>query len=734
MIRVLIVGLLQIFVALPVLAQEAIWVLEDTTASRSIEDVVGSPASFVKTTDTHKGFSPSVFWLRVDLTNESAQRQTQVVQFKSHLLPKIELYGVRENANTTAVSGLSIDRAERPLPTLLPSFPIELEAGRSATLHFKITSSFEIELAYEVKTLNVALADNGRFENLRYALALGLLILLAYNIASAIIIRQALHWLYVVFVSFMLCTQAIEIQLIPLGRHFAAVSGALGLICATLFLASLFNQLRDKFASSGIAICTIAILIPLVLYGPAAAYQSLMSLSVPLSLLLLSAQVIVSLVKRKPYSKLVFAGWTAFVGGTALALMGGNGVLPFEFQSAYAVGSLLEATLFSVLLAYRLHDRDQTVDLLAHQRANNERQKEMFAIIGHELRTPVSIISMVADNADMQPNDKVAEIKSIAENLLNVLEDLRIVVAPERALVAKLELEDPVEILKRALSPMNSMLVANGFSLHIESAQSKGQLFEIRSQQFRQCVTNLVKNAALHSGGTEVHVKYEHQVNKNNEVICRVRVEDNGTGIPDTLKNKVFDAFRRGGTNQEGSGLGLFIVKNFAEQMGGTLAYSASEYGGACFELTFPVKAVNSEAQAQAQAQSQRVGLSNMRILLAEDDRMLRMLTINMLTKEGAEVSAYENGKLALAAYSPEKFDLVITDLMMPEMNGHELTRKIRSWSSETPIIAVTAAVVGIETDQFIAEGADYVIPKPVSKAALLDALYEIESRRRTVS
>ncbi|NRP51942.1 Sensor protein EvgS precursor [Marinobacterium sp. xm-v-242] len=729
LIRFLIVGLLQIFVALPVWAQEAIWVFEDTTASRSIEDVVGSPASFVKTTDTHKGFSQSVFWLRVDLTNETAQRQTQVVQFESHLLPKIELYGVLENA---AVSGLSIDRAERPLPTLLPSFPIELEAGRSATLHFKITSSFEIELAYGVKTLNVALADNGRFENLRYALTLGLLILLAYNIASAIIIRQALHWLYVVFVSFMLCTQAIEIQLIPLGRHFAAVSGALGLICGTLFLASLFNQLRDKFVRSGIAICTIASLIPLVLYGPAAAYQSLMSLSVPLNLLLLSAQVIVSLVKRKPYSKLVFAGWTAFVGGTVLALMGGNGVLPFEFQSAYAVGSLLEATLFSVLLAYRLHDRDQTVDLLAHQRANNERQKEMFAIIGHELRTPVSIISMVADNADMQPNDKVAQIKSIAENLLNVLEDLRIVVAPERALVAKLELADPVEILKRALSPMSSMLAANGFSLHIESAQSKGQLFEIRSQQFRQCVTNLVKNAALHSGGSEVHVKYEHQVNKNNEVICRVRVEDNGTGIPDTLKNKVFDAFRRGGTNQEGSGLGLFIVKNFAEQMGGTLAYSASEYGGACFELTFPVKAVNSEAQAQAQAQTQtqRAGLSNMRILLAEDDRMLRMLTINMLTKEGAEVSAYENGRLALAAYSPEKFDLVITDLMMPEMNGHELTRKIRSWSSETPIIAVTAAVVGIETDQFLAEGADYVIPKPVSKSALLDALHEINSRR----
>ena len=77
-----------------------------------------------------------------------------------------------------------------------------------------------------------------------------------------------------------------------------------------------------------------------------------------------------------------------------------EGTLPIVYLSAYAVGSLLEATIFSIVLAYRLRDQDQTVELLTQQRQTNERQKEMFAVIGHELRTPVASMAMVAKDSD----------------------------------------------------------------------------------------------------------------------------------------------------------------------------------------------------------------------------------------------------------------------------------------------------------------------------------------------
>ena len=104
------------------------------------------------------------------------------------------------------------------------------------------------------------------------------------------------------------------------------------------------------------------------------------------------------------------------------------------------------------------------------------------------------------------------------------------------------------------------------------------------------------------------------------------------------------------------------------------------------------------------------------------------MLTTKLLTKAGAQVDGYENGRLALEAFSPEKYDLVITDLMMPELNGHELTRAIRTQSKEVIIIAVTAAVLGAETEQFNREGANLVLPKPITTANLIEALNELKS------
>lgn len=363
-------------------------------------------------------------------------------------------------------------------------------------------------------------------------------------------------------------------------------------------------------------------------------------------------------------------------------------------------------------------------------RATLEKQKEMFSIVGHELRTPVAAIKMLVSDTSESPENKLVQIEEIAENLLAVLEDLRVVVAPERALEKKQSPDDPIKVVKRTLSQLEPLLERSGMSVSITVPSSNNGYSVSHSQSLRQGLINLVKNAAIHSGGSRIAVSLEliESAEQNGE--CVIRVEDDGKGVPESLQEHIFGAFSRGETTSDGSGLGLFIVSQLARMMGGSLKYSQSQYGGACFTVTCPLKKSRVEAQTSAPAQSQRITLSNMRILLAEDERMLRLLTTNVLTKEGAVVSAFENGQLALDAYSPEKFDLVITDLMMPQMNGHELTRAIRLKSLKTPIIAVTAAVIGTETEQFIAEGADYVIPKPISKSALLDALSEIKLRR----
>jgi len=408
-----------------------------------------------------------------------------------------------------------------------------------------------------------------------------------------------------------------------------------------------------------------------------------------------------------------------------------------ELQLTIALFCLVQLILFITAKRSLQTVRALSASVLAEHEASERlestlnKQKEMFAIIGHELRTPVATIKMLTVESSWQDADKLIQINEISDNLLHVLEDLRVVISPERALEAKKsEKDSPVEVVTRALSSIEWIVHKKGMNLKFSMPAKSDDLFSFHVQPLRQIVTNLVKNAALHSGGSQLIVSLEIGNSTDNSVIATLRVEDNGKGIPEHLRASVFEAFGRGDTQADGSGLGLFIVKNMAFLMGGVLTYSQSSMGGAAFELVLPMTRAKVELQESAEQPSQNLSLNGLRVLLAEDDLMLRMLTEKLLTKEGVQVHSFENGVLALEAFRPEDYDLVITDLMMPEMNGHELTRAVRTQSSDVIIVAVTAAVLGAETEQFIQEGADFVLPKPITKDSLTEALKEIRNVR----
>ena len=100
---------------------------------------------------------------------------------------------------------------------------------------------------------------------------------------------------------------------------------------------------------------------------------------------------------------------------------------------------------------------------------------------------------------------------------------------------------------------------------------------------------------------------------------------------------------------------------------------------------------------------------------------MLRAMTQRILEKRGARVSAFEDGQKALGAYGANEFDLVITDLMMPNLDGLGLVKGIREQGGATPIVAVTAAVIGNETQQLQNAGTNHVMPKPIKPDELAD-------------
>jgi CheY-like chemotaxis protein len=253
--------------------------------------------------------------------------------------------------------------------------------------------------------------------------------------------------------------------------------------------------------------------------------------------------------------------------------------------------------------------------------------------------------------------------------------------------------------------------------LNFDIASQEPMLFN--TQALRQIATNALKNAALHSGGHNAWVSLTTEVIDDQTNRMTVRFEDDGKGIPQDLRERVFEAFGRGESQSEGTGLGLFIITELASAVNGSFRYFDSEKGGAGFELVCECSRYTADHsdddQEVVDPQLLEATLVGKQVLFAEDQLTIQMLTKAQLTKAGANVEACSNGAIALERFKDMNPDLVITDAMMPEMDGYELCRQLRSNGFEGPIIAVTAATIGDERDRLLEVGVDAVLPKPIN-------------------
>lgn len=411
---------------------------------------------------------------------------------------------------------------------------------------------------------------------------------------------------------------------------------------------------------------------------------------------------------------------------------------------------------FDEVVGIEITNVDITKEVLAKQElaaANAElnqtleRQREMFAVIGHELRTPVASIDMLLRDDETTPDQKLGMIGEINQGLLGVLDDLRVVVSPERVNKVSNEVVSPKKLIMRTLGPMASLLQKGGIKLNLDLGDST-QAFEFNAQALRRLVNNLVKNAVVHAGADNIWIRLESLPHQSYSQSFLLTIEDDGKGVSKQFEDQMFKAFSRGETDADGTGLGLHICKELAQLLRGTIKYQPSPKGGAAFvveftlDLAIPEKQLNHKAAsveagvpeaASKASKSFDLSMKGLRVLVAEDEQLLRMLTTKQLVKKGAQVVACEDGSAALKAYRAGEFDLVLTDIMMPVMDGYGLTQALRQEGYQGPIFGVTAAVVGDETQRLLDAGANLVMEKPLRSAKLEQACSDFESLKPRV-
>ena len=331
----------------------------------------------------------------------------------------------------------------------------------------------------------------------------------------------------------------------------------------------------------------------------------------------------------------------------------------------------------------------------------------------------------------------VEAIKESASNLLVIINDILDVT---KIVAGKLLIEEIdyvfQDIVKNCIKMTRARAESKGVSLTAEIDKNIYPVLMGDPVRLNQILINLIANAIKFTEKGEVKVKAKLINDDESSVKLEFAVEDTGIGIPKDKLESIFESFTQASSattrKYGGTGLGLTITKQLIELQGGTISVKSEPGEGSIFSFSLVIKKGNSRIPApkdQDVAESNKSShrFSDVKILLVEDNLINQKVASYTLTKQGAIVEIANNGKEAIIMLEKKKYDIILMDIQMPEMDGFETTQYIRNSIkesiSQTPIIAMTASALVSERVKCLALGMNDYISKPFRPKELYEKI-----------
>ncbi len=366
---------------------------------------------------------------------------------------------------------------------------------------------------------------------------------------------------------------------------------------------------------------------------------------------------------------------------------------------------------------------------------------DFLSTMSHEIRTPLnSVIGishlLLQENPKPEQLENLKALKFSGENLLNLINDI---LDFNKIEAGKIDLENETFNLNG--------LVHSIQKTHSFKADEKGlQLKTLIDDQFpsyvkgdktriSQILSNLVSNALKFTDSGEVAIEAKKQEEETDRVSIYFAVIDTGIGIPEEKLESIFQSFTQASKSTSrqfgGTGLGLSISKRLLELQNSDLKVQSEVGKGTRFEFTLCLEkgaqpVITSEEEVEKPDEF-APKLAGRKVLLVEDNDMNIFMANQFLKGWKMEVTNAKTGKEALTAASADRFDLILMDLQMPEMDGYEATKKLRAMKpyKTTPIIALTAsAFIEVQSKVYNAGMNDYVT-KPFNPTGLYQKLVQ---------
>jgi PAS domain S-box-containing protein len=380
---------------------------------------------------------------------------------------------------------------------------------------------------------------------------------------------------------------------------------------------------------------------------------------------------------------------------------------------------------------------ERTIDL-EKARAEAERlartKSEFLANMSHEIRTPLHGVLGMA-NIGLRTTDEgsrayeaFGKIISSGNLLLGIINDILDLSKMEAGMLkiesTRVELQP---ILNETLELIRERAASKGITLEIERSSDFPRACQSDPLRLRQILLNLLSNAVKFTETGKVSLAISLDTGQ-----LLIRVADTGIGITDSQIGGIFNPFKQGDNSTTrkfgGTGLGLAITERIVKQMGGSIQVDSTPGAGSIFQVRLPYLASPETAASQeiirqpSRPASPPKPLAGLKILVAEDNDINQEIMRDNLSEDGAVVVIVENGQLAVDRVRdnpPGTFDIVLMDIQMPVLSGHDAARQITAIAPGLPIIGQTAHALASDKEDCLAAGMIDYIAKPIDPLKL---------------
>jgi len=434
-----------------------------------------------------------------------------------------------------------------------------------------------------------------------------------------------------------------------------------------------------------------------------------------------------------------------YINGSKDVVNNNLSTILYEFKRLSGVMFLL-LTVFVVIILYniwKIFRNEEEMVVYTEMAEKYAQQKSRFlASMSHEIRTPLnSIIGFSEQLTQSHLTDSQTEqtnaIRSSSKMLLDVVNEILDFSKYETGKMSFEKLPfSPYTAIGEIVDSMQMQAGKKSIKLSYQLDFSKDECFNGDCFRLKQVVMNLVGNAIKFTAQGEVAVTAFLTEGKAGLQILNVHVKDTGLGIDKDHLPLIFDEFSQVASaqktaNYSGTGLGLAICKKIIELQGGTIGVTSKVGKGSIFSFKLPLEVAAENACAKREETAttyhpQQI-VAGKHILIAEDNKLNVLLVSTILKKWGISFDVAYDGREALQLFEDNRYDIVLTDIEMPEMGGIELTQVIRSNGEQSkgdvPVLALTANVLKEDSDKYYSVGMNGVVLKPFSEQNLIDSV-----------